>query len=80
MSIENKVKEIFKNVLDIPAEEIKPGDPLDTSLGMDSTEMVEITVAIKKEFNIADMENSDLKKSFSFNQIVTFLKQKGAAV
>ena len=80
MGIENKVKEIFKDVLDIPADEIKPNEPLDVSLGMDSTEMVEITVAIKKEFSIADMENSDLKKNFSFNQIVAFLKGKGAAV
>ena len=61
------------------AEEIKPEETLDQSLGMDSTEMVEITVAIKKEFNIESMTNADIKKNFTFNQVLAFLKEKGVS-
>ena len=50
MSLEEKVKAVFKDVLEIESDEIKPDETLDQSLGMDSTEMVELAVAIKKEF------------------------------
>ena len=76
MSVEQTVKEVFQEVLDIKAEEIKPDQKLDTSLGIDSTEMVEINVALKKRFNL-DMQNNELKKTHSFNEIVQVLKSKG---
>ncbi|MFH1360866.1 MAG: phosphopantetheine-binding protein [Candidatus Omnitrophota bacterium] len=77
MSIEEKVKGVFKNVLDIKPEEIKLAEKLDQSLGIDSTEMVEIAVAIKKEFGL-DMASSDIKKTQSLNEIIEFLKSNGA--
>ena len=76
MSVEQTVKEVFQEVLDIKAEEIKLDQKLDTSLGIDSTEMVEINVALKKRFNL-DMQNNELKKTHSFNEIVQVLKSKG---
>ena len=78
MSVEERVKGIFQKVLDIPPEDIKPEDKLENELGIDSTEMVEISVALKKEFNV-DLGDNELKKSHSFNEIVDILKQKGAA-
>ena len=77
MELEDRVKAVFKDVLDIEPEEIKSDESLDQSLGMDSTEMVEVTVAIKKEFGIEEMTNADIKKTFTFNQVVEFLKSKG---
>jgi acyl carrier protein len=74
-AIEDKVKAILKNVLDIKESEIVPGAKLDDSLGIDSTEMVEISVAIKKELGVA-LKDSELKKSHSFNEIVGILKSK----
>ncbi|MBI4309526.1 MAG: hypothetical protein HY591_04260, partial [Candidatus Omnitrophica bacterium] len=47
--LESKIKAIFKKALDIKENEIIPGAKLDESLDIDSTEMVEISVAIKKE-------------------------------
>jgi len=76
MSIEEKLKQIFKEVLDIEPSEIQNDKNLDQALGIDSTEMVEITVAIKKAFNI-DIENNSINKSQSLNNIVEFLKSKG---
>ena len=73
--IENKVKAIFKKVLDIQESEIVPGAKLDESLGLDSTEMVEISVVIKKELGVP-LKDNELKKIQSFNEIVAVLKSK----
>jgi acyl carrier protein len=73
--IESKLKSIFKKVLEIKESEIVPGAKLDESLGIDSTEMVEISVAIKKELGIL-LKDSELKKTQSFNEIVEILKSK----
>ena len=73
--IEGKLKGIFKKVLDIKESEIVPGAKLDESLGIDSTEMVEIAVVIKKEFGVVIKDN-ELKKTHSFNDIVGILKSK----
>jgi acyl carrier protein len=73
--IETKLKAIFKKVLDIQESEIVPGAKLDESLGIDSTEMVEIFVVIKKELGIP-LKDNELKKTHSFNEIVAILKSK----
>jgi acyl carrier protein len=73
--LENKVKAIFKKVLDIQESEIVPGSKMDESLGIDSTEMVELSVAIKKELGV-DLKGSELKKTHSFNEIIAILKSK----
>lgn len=77
MSLEAKVKDVFKQVLDINPDEIKENEKLDVALGIDSTEMVEITVALKKAFNL-DIPNNGFKKTQTFNEIVEFIKSKGA--
>ena len=73
--LESKLKLILKKVLDIKESEIVPGAKLDESLGIDSTEMVEISVVIKKELGIS-LKDGELKKTFSFNDIVNILKSK----
>ncbi len=73
--LENKVKGILKKVLDVKDSEIIPGAKLDESLGIDSTEMVEISVSIKKELGVT-LKDSELKKTHSLNEIVEILKSK----
>ena len=75
IDIETKLKAIFKKVLDIKESEIIPDAKLDESLGIDSTEMVEIFVVIKKEMGVA-LKDNELKKTHSFNEIVEILKSK----
>ena len=77
LTVEERVKGIFKKVLDIKPEEIKPDAKLDVSLGVDSTEMVEISVGLKKEFGVPIADN-EVKKTHSLNEIVGILKSKGA--
>lgn len=74
-SIEEKVKAVFKKVLDIKESEIVPGAKLDDSLGIDSTEMVEIVVVLKKEFG-AVLKDVEIKKTHSFSEIVGLIKSK----
>ena len=73
--IESKLKTIFKKVLDIKESEIIPDAKLAESLGIDSTEMVEISVVIKKELGVT-LKDNELKKTHSFNDIVGILKAK----
>ena len=75
-AIEEKIKAVLKKVLDIKESEIVPGAKLDESLGIDSTEMVEISVAIKKELGVV-LKDNELKKTHSFNEIVDIIKTKG---
>ena len=50
-------------------------DFVDVLLGIDSTEMVEISVVIKKELGVS-LKDGELKKTHSFNDIVAILKTK----
>ena len=77
VNVEQTVKEIFQKVLDVAPDEIKPDAKLDQALGVDSTEMVEIAVGLKKRLNLPIGDN-ELKKTHSFNDIVQILKAKGA--
>ena len=76
VSLEDRIKTIFNKVLDIKPEEIKSDQTLDQSLGIDSTEMVEISVGLKKEFGVALLDN-EIKKTHTLNEIVKILKNKG---
>ncbi len=78
MCVEAKVKEVFQKVLDVSPDEIKPDESLAASLGVDSTELVEISVGIKKELNVP-LGDGELKKTFTFNEIVEIVKSKAPA-
>ena len=75
MSIDEKVKQVFQKVLDVKPNEIEPNVKLDQSLDVDSTEMVEISVALKKELGVSLTDN-ELKKTHTFNEIVKILNAK----
>ena len=77
MAVEDTVKKVLNQVLDVKPEEIKPDEKLDDGLGVDSTEMGEISVGLKKALGV-DIADNELKKAHSFNEIVDILKSKGA--
>ena len=76
MSVEEKLQEVFNMVLDVKPQDIKPDAPLSQSLDVDSTELIEITVGLKKSLGVALADN-ELKKTHSFNDIVKILISKG---
>jgi Acyl carrier protein len=77
MSLEQKVKDVFVKVLNIKADDIKSDAKLYDNLGVDSTEMVEVCVALKKTLGV-DLKDNEIKKTHSLNEIVDILKSKGA--
>ena len=77
MSVETAVKEVLQKVLDVKPEQIDADSKLDEAFGVDSTEMVEINVAIKKRLGL-DIANNELEKNHSLTDIVNILKAKGA--
>lgn len=79
MSVEQKVQEVFVKVLDVKPEEIKADQSVEQALGVDSTELVEISVGIKKSLNVP-LGDNELKKSHTFQEIVEIVKSKGAQV
>jgi acyl carrier protein len=79
VSLEDKVKETLNKVLDVKPEEVQLDTKLDEAFGVDSTEMVEISVGLKKELSI-ELADNELKKTHSFSEIVEILKSKGAQV
>lgn len=76
MSVETTVKEVLNKVIEVNPAEVKPEARLDEEYGVDSTEMVEIAVGLKKALNVPIGDN-ELKKTHSFSEIVSILKAKG---
>ncbi len=73
--IEQKVKDIFQSTIGIKPEEIQADSKLYDSLSVDSTEMVEITVALEKTFNIK-FDKDQISKFSSFGEIVGIIDSK----
>lgn len=59
MSMFNKIVEYASRQLEIPAEEITR-DTTFESLGVDSLDIVEMTMAVEGEFGLEDMDEEDL--------------------
>lgn len=76
MAVEKTLDGIFNKVLDLSPEEIIQDEPLDQAHEVDSTEMVEISVGLKKELKI-DIGDNELKKTHSYKDILDILKSKG---
>ena len=73
--IEEKIKQVIQRVLDVEPAEIKPDVNLAQVFGVDSTEMVEISVGIKKALGV-NLADNELKKTHSVNDIVKIIKSK----
>jgi acyl carrier protein len=76
MSLEQKIKDVIVKVLDVDESEIVGDKTLVQSLGVDSTELVEISVGIKKALNVP-LGDGELKKTHTFDQIIEIVKSKG---
>lgn len=63
MEIKEKVKNLLIELFEIDSDEIKGDVELYSGLGLDSTETVELILAIEKLFNIKIMEEEITKFS-----------------
>lgn len=63
MALQEEVVDLICKTLDIKKEELKDGQKLYDSIGVDSTEMVELVVALNKHFGVKIEANEITKFS-----------------
>ncbi|MFQ5680978.1 MAG: acyl carrier protein [Candidatus Omnitrophota bacterium] len=73
--IRQKANEAIIKVLGVKPQEIKPAEKLYDSLGVDSTEMVELVIALSKAFDIK-LTAKEITKFNSIDEIVEIIKNK----
>ncbi|MCA9394619.1 MAG: acyl carrier protein [Candidatus Omnitrophica bacterium] len=78
MTAEETLNQILKDVLDIKPEDIIRDRPLAEAHEVDSTEMVEISVGLKKNLQI-EIGDNELKKTHTYQDILGILADKGAS-
>jgi acyl carrier protein len=77
MDTKVKVKDVIVKLLKVKPEELKDGQTLEQSLGVDSTEMVEICIALQKEFGL-ELGEKEVTKYQTLDQIAGVVNQKKA--
>ncbi|MDD2702931.1 MAG: acyl carrier protein [Candidatus Omnitrophica bacterium] len=75
MEIKERVKDLFVKALRVKPEELKDDVQLYDSIGVDSTEMVEMVIALEKEFNLK-LSPKDITKFSTLNEIEKTIQSK----
>ena len=75
MDTRAKVKDVIVKLLKVKPEELKDGQSLEQSLGVDSTEMVEICIALQKEFGV-QLAEKEVTKYQSLDEIAKVVSAK----
>ena len=75
MSVRDEIAALLCEVLGISADELKFEETLYDSIGVDSTEMVEVRVAIKKKMGV-DISDGELTNKQSVADIVKLVEEK----
>ena len=70
-----EVLKTIAEVLDVGMEELKEGVSLEDSIGVDSTEIVELNVALEKKFSVKLLKD-EVSKSSCPEDIVNLINQK----
>jgi acyl carrier protein len=75
MDIKQQIKDAIVKLLKIKPEELKNGVSLENSIGVDSTEMVEMVIALGKSFNVK-IDTKEITKSSTLEDIERVVKEK----
>jgi acyl carrier protein len=75
MEMKDRVKNLFVKALRVKPEELKDDVQLYDSIGVDSTEMVEIVIALEKEFSVK-LSPKEITKFSSLNDIESVIASK----
>ncbi|MFA5362178.1 MAG: acyl carrier protein [Candidatus Omnitrophota bacterium] len=78
METKERVKNLFVKSLRVKPEELKDDVQLNDSIGVDSTEMVEMVIALEKEFNVK-LSPKDITKFSTLNEIEKTIQSKTQA-
>ncbi|CAD7776962.1 Acyl carrier protein [Candidatus Methanoperedenaceae archaeon GB50] len=74
-NVEKRIKELFVKLFDMKPEEVTLKANLNGDLGMDSTEMVELIVALEKEFKIG-IEDGEITNKHCVSDVVRIVEDK----
>jgi len=77
MSVEQEVRELIIEILSVQPQEIKMDEKLSDSLGVDSTEMVNVILALEKKFSL-HINDKQITKFSSLRNIITLIESKKA--
>lgn len=77
MEIENKVREIVCQNLDVDPEKIKMETSFVDDLGADSLAVVELVLALEEAFEI-DIPDEDTETLATFKDVVDYIKAKAS--
>ena len=75
MGLKEEIIEVISKTLDIGKDEVKEDQKLYDSIGVDSTEMVELVVSFNKHFGVK-IEANEITKFSTINEIVGVLEKK----
>ena len=78
MERKEQIKEILSKLLKVKPEELKDDASLESSIGVDSTEMVETVIALEKAFG-KKLSPKEITKSSTINDIAEIIKEKLSA-
>jgi acyl carrier protein len=76
MSLEDKVRDIIVEQLDVNAEQVTPEATFIEDLGADSLDTVELVMAFEEEFG-AEIPDEDAEKLTSVGAVISYLSEKG---
>jgi acyl carrier protein len=77
MEIENKVREIVCQQLDVDPKEVKTETSFVDDLGADSLAVVELVLALEEEFEI-DIPDEDTEKLATFKDAIEYIEAKSS--
>ena len=75
MNIQEQIIATIAETIDINASEIKPDVSLYSGVGLDSTEMVEVAVALGKKLGVV-IKSGEISNKQSVNEIAAIIEQK----
>lgn len=76
MALEDKVKEIIAEQLEVNPEQVTPDASFTDDLGADSLDLVELVMAFEEEFG-AEIPDEDAEKLKTVKDVIEYLKSKG---
>ena len=75
MSVEEKVRSILLDILDISEADLTPDAALRTHLGASSVDLVEVVAALENEFDL-DVSDEEAQTMSSLADIVKYIEDK----
>ena len=76
MALEDKVKKIIADRLDVSEDQVVEGASFIEDLGADSLDQVELLMAFEEEFG-SEIPDSDSEKLTTVGAVIAYLKEKG---